>query len=160
MSSPSASSPEPEHRLRPGAQQTRRRGGGAEQPAIELSAPLRVIATFGLPPLVTVLCFSLFGPQPIGWLWVGSQVEGATESLGAGLAVAFFGSVTTIIATAWLARRLDVLWVAVRRGAGARPGSGVLEPAMVIGTALAVLAIVFWLFILEGTGPSIAPQVS
>lgn len=159
MSSRSASSPgsSGEHRLRPVG--PRRAGRGEQELAISLPPALRITATVGLPPLVTLLCFSLFGPQPLAWLWIGSQVEGATQSLGAGLAVAFFGSVTTIIATAWLARRLDVLWVAVRRGAGGQPGSGFLEPAMVLGTALAVLAIVIWLFIIEGTGPSIAPQV-
>ena len=131
-----------------------------DQPAITLPAPARVASNAILPPLVGGLCVSLFGPQELAWLWIGSQVEGSTQSLGAGLAVAFAGSVASIIFTAWLARRLDAIWLAVRRGSGARPTYGLFEPAMVLGTALAVLALGFWLLFLEGTGPSIAPQLS
>ena len=112
-----------------------------------------------LPPVVGLLCLSLFGPQELAWLWVGSQVEGATQSLGAGLAVAFAGSVVTIIATAWTARRLDSRWLSIRRDAGARPSYGVVEPAMVVGTGIALIAITIWILIYAGPGPSIAPQL-
>ncbi len=136
------------------------RGTATDLPAVALPAPARLATHALLPPLVAVLCVSLFGPLELAWLWVGSQVEGATQSLAAGLAVAFAGSVASIIVTAWLARRLDALWLAVRRGAGARPSYGLFEPAIVVGTALAVIGFTIWLLFLEGTGPSIAPQIS
>jgi hypothetical protein len=75
------------------------------------------------------------------------------------LAVAFAGSATTIMLTAWVARRLDWLWVAVRRGAGRNPKGGLLEPAMVLGTALVVVGFAFWFLVIEGPGPSIAPRI-
>ena len=34
--------------------------------------------------LETLLCLSLFGPQPLGWLWVGSQVQYLTGFVTAG----------------------------------------------------------------------------
>lgn len=136
------------------------RQAATEPPVLTLPAIPRLASSALLPPLVVILCVSLFGPQEVGWLWVGSQVEGATQSLAAGLAVAFAGSVTSIILTAWIARRLDAIWLAVRRGAGGQPSIGLFEPAMVLGTALAVMVLVVWLFFFEGTGPSIAPKVS
>ncbi|MGI8460652.1 MAG: hypothetical protein ACR2OC_03305 [Solirubrobacterales bacterium] len=130
-----------------------------DPPILTLPAPAALASSALLPPLVVALCVSLFGPQEFAWLWIGSQVEGATQSLGAGLAVAFIGSVISIILTAWVARRLDAVWLAVRRGAGGSPSLGLFEPAMVLGTALVVIALVIWLFFIEGTGPSIAPNV-
>lgn len=131
----------------------------SEHWALALPGPARLAANAVLPPLVAVLCVSLFGPIEFAWLWIGSQVEGSTQSLGAGLAVAFAGSAASIIATAWLARRLDAFWLAVRRGSGARPSYGLFEPAIVLGTALALVGFAFWLLVLQGTGPSIAPQL-
>ena len=137
-----------------------RTANGNDHYEMPLPAPARVASSTLLPPLVAILCISLFGPQELGWLWVGSQVEGATQSLGAGLAVAFAGSVVSILATAWTARRLDALWLAVRRGAGARPTYGLFEPAMVLGTGLALIAIAVWILIFAGPGPSIAPEIT
>ena len=62
---------------------------------------VRVGASMLVALLELVLCLSIFGPQPLGWLWVGSQVDFATDSLSGGLAVAFVGSVTTIVLTVW-----------------------------------------------------------
>src|ERR671934_37902 len=36
---------------------------------------------------------------PAGWLYLGGRVEGATNSLGAGLAVAMLGAVVSIVAS-------------------------------------------------------------
>ena len=41
----------------------------------------------------------------------------ATDSLMSGLATAFIGSVTSICATAWIARRIEALWVSRNPGA-------------------------------------------
>ena len=36
----------------------------------------------------TLLCLSLWGPQPAGWLWIGSQVDYQLDSVTAGIGVA------------------------------------------------------------------------
>ena len=35
----------------------------------------------------TLVCLSLCGPQPVAWLWVGSQVDCLADSVMAGLVV-------------------------------------------------------------------------
>ena len=40
----------------------------------------------GSSSLETLLCLSLLGPQPLGWFWVGSQVEYLTGAVTAGIA--------------------------------------------------------------------------
>ena len=52
----------------------------------------------------TVLCLSLWGPQPAGWLWIGSQVDYWTGSVTAGIAVAFAGMIGTLMFTLAIAR--------------------------------------------------------
>ena len=41
--------------------------------------------------LQALACLSLWGPQPLAWLWVGSQVNYQTGSVTAGIVVAFAG---------------------------------------------------------------------
>lgn len=106
-----------------------------------------------------LLCLSIFGPQPLAWLWVGSQVDFATDSLMAGMATAFIGSVVTICATVWIARRIEAFWVGRNPEAPWLGGRGLFETALVLATILALVGFVFWFFIIAGPGPTIAPNL-
>jgi hypothetical protein len=117
------------------------------------------IGTIAVAVIELLLCLSIFGPQPIGWLWVGSQVNFATDSLTAGLATAFVGSVTSICATVWIARRIEEAWVRVAPNAPWLGGRGLFETALVIATVLALVGFAIWFFILTGPGPTIAPDL-
>ena len=104
------------------------------------------------------LCLSIFGPQPLGWLWVGSQIE-AAGSLSGGLAVAFIGTVTTIVLTVWLGKRLERVWVLLHPRAADEERVGFFETAFVISTVLAVVGFAIWFFVFAGPGPTIAPDL-
>jgi hypothetical protein len=106
-----------------------------------------------------ILCLSIFGPQEIGWLWVGSQVNFASDSLMAGLATAFMGSVISICATVWIARRIEAFWVNRNPDAPWLGGRGLFEAAFVLATILAVVGFVFWFFVIAGPGPTVAPNL-
>ena len=101
-----------------------------------------------------LLCLTLWGPQPAGWLWVGSQVDYETGSVGFGIAVAFAGMITTLFITLAIARRLDHAWKLVRRAAGYEQKKGALEWIFVIAFAVASTAFMIWFFILTGPGSS------
>ena len=107
-----------------------------------------------------LLCPSIFGPQPLAWLWVGSQVTFATDSLTGGLATAFIGSVASICATVWVARRIERAWLTTRPNAPWLGGRGLFETALVVSTVVAVVGFMFWFFIIAGPGPTIAPNPS
>ena len=90
------------------------------------------------------LCLSLWGPQPLAWLWVGSQVDYLTGSVTAGIAVAFAGMIATLMLTLALCARLDRAWRILRRAAGHEQRDGVLvrifaATAVVAGLAFALL---------------------
>jgi hypothetical protein len=108
--------------------------------------------------LEALLCVSVWGPQPLGWLWVGSQVVGRTDSNMLGVALAFFGILATTFLTLALANRLDGVWRLLRRAAGHDQRDGAL--ARIFGATAIVALVVFaaWFLIVKGPAPSLAPQ--
>jgi hypothetical protein len=141
---------------RPGTGPLRYRGTPAPASAGRRTAD-RLLAYFLL-AVETLLCVSLWGPQPIGWLWVGSQVDYQMESVVAGITVAFIGMLTTLFITLALAWRVDHAWRLVRRAAGYKQREGALNTIFIISLLIVGTAFVIWFFVIEGPGPSLAPQ--
>ncbi|MBV8430757.1 MAG: hypothetical protein JO244_06325 [Solirubrobacterales bacterium] len=91
---------------------------------------------------------------PLLWLWLGSQVEGATSSIGASIGVAFLGAVLTIVLVAGVLSKLSDVYRANRRSRGLNdPGHFVLEVVLVISAGIALVAFVIWFFFLAGAEP-------
>ena len=106
----------------------------------------------------TLLCLTVWGPQPAAWLWVGSQVDYKTGSVSAGIVTSFAGMMFTLMLTLALAKRLDEVWKLVRRAAGYEQQKGALERIFVVSIAIAGVIFLIWFFIVEGPGPSLAPR--
>src|SRR5947199_8255531 len=70
---------------------------------------------------------------PLLWLWVGSQVQGATSSLGAALGTMFVGVIATIAVIAGVLAKLSNVYRANRQSRGhGDPGHFVLEGVLVV----------------------------
>jgi hypothetical protein len=108
--------------------------------------------------LETLVCLTLWGPQPLAWLWVGSQVDYRTDSVSLGIAVAFAGMIATLMLTLALATRMDRVWRLLRRAAGKDQREGMLTRIFSISAVLAGAAFLLWFFILHGPAPSFTPQ--
>jgi hypothetical protein len=107
--------------------------------------------------LEIALCLSLLGPQPLGWLWVGSQVDYLTGYVTAGISTIMLGCLASLMLTMAAAKRVDHAWKLVRRAAGHRQERGALERIFATSVALAVVAFTIWFLIIQGPGPSLAP---
>lgn len=105
--------------------------------------------------LETLTLMTLWGPQPLAWLWVGSQVDYQTGHVEAGIMVAFAGMIVTLFITLAIAVQLDRWWRLVRRAAGYDQRKGALERIFVISLTIAGGAFLFWFFILHGPGSSV-----
>jgi nitric oxide reductase large subunit len=96
---------------------------------------------------------------PVGWLWVGSQVQGATDSIGTAILVMLVGVVASIVAVVpilgWLNRKH--LELRASRGLDTH-GQTALEAVMTVSVTVAVIAFVVWFFVIAGPGPSLAPR--
>jgi hypothetical protein len=92
---------------------------------------------------------------PLLWLWVGSQIQGQTDSLGAALGVTFVGAVATIAALAGLLAKLSNTYRAncVARGLN-DPGHLILEGVLVVSAGITVAGFVIWFFFFAGASPA------
>jgi len=107
--------------------------------------------------LMALLTLSLFGPQPLAWFWIGSQVQYLTGFVTAGISTILIGCLFSLMLTMVLAKRLDHAWKLVRRAGGHDQERGALEIIFAICVGVAVVAFGFWFFIIAGPGPSLAP---
>ena len=116
----------------------------------------RVLAA-GLLALEALLCLSLFGPQPLAWFWIGSQVEYLTGYVTAGITTILLGCMASLMLTMVLAKQVDHAWKLVRRAGGRKQERGALEIIFATCVGVAVVGFGFWFFVIAGPGPSLAP---
>jgi hypothetical protein len=130
---------------------------------------LQAVAKAGLIALMAFFSIALWLGIPIGWLWIGSQVQSNTQSTGfgpyflviAGICVSVF-AVTKLLA--WLNRRYASVsganeivrvrppWHRSMRGEDdSRPPRSVLDVVMVISVSIAVTAMAIWFFFFAGS---------
>ncbi len=141
---------------RPGTAKVRYAG----QPTPSGGGRRRLDAVFAVVVLLaeTLVCLSVWGPQPVAWLWVGSQLDYQTNSVSFGIAVAFVGMLLTLMATIAVAARLDALWKVVRRAAGHDQQEGMLVRIFAITAIVVGIGFAYWFLIIQGPGPLLAPS--
>jgi hypothetical protein len=108
--------------------------------------------------LETLVCLTLWGPQPVAWLWVGSRVNYWTDSVSLGIAVAFAGMIASLMLTLSLATRMDRAWRLLRRAAGKDQREGMLSRIFAISAIVAGGGFLLWFFVLNGPAPSFPAQ--
>jgi hypothetical protein len=97
----------------------------------------------------------LWAGTPLAWLWIGAQIEGATQSLGAALAAAFAGVIVSILLLASVLARLSDLYRANRVARGLDdPGHVVLEGVLVVSAGISLAAFTIWFFLFAGAAPA------
>jgi hypothetical protein len=91
---------------------------------------------------------------PLLWLWIGSQIQGATSSIGAALGSMFFGVLATIALLASLLGKLSNVYRANCRARGLDdPGHFVLESVLVVSAGFTLAGFAVWFFFFAGTSP-------
>ena len=109
-------------------------------------------ASSALVLLMLAGCLFLWIGVPLGWLWIGSQVQGSA-SLGTAMLVTMLGITATIfvvvIVLSWVNRRHAVLQE--RRN---RPrGGNALEMLLVASAGIAIVGFGVWFFGFAGASP-------
>jgi hypothetical protein len=96
---------------------------------------------------------------PVLWLYIGSQIQGSTGSIGTALGVMMVGVVVSILLIVPLLGWLNRKHLELREARGLDThGATALEAVMTVSVAVAVVAFCVWFFVIAGPGPSLAPS--
>jgi hypothetical protein len=102
--------------------------------------------------VMALLVAAMWGPLPIAAMWIASQV--AASNAGLWIAVAFALVLAFVFGALMVLRRLDGVWILVRRAAGVDQRQGVLGRLFLITTLVVVPAFTVWFLLLGGLQPS------
>jgi hypothetical protein len=133
------------------------------------TSPLQPLAKASLIALMAFLSIMLWLGIPIGWLWIGSQIQSGTQSTGFGPYFLVLGgiAVSVVVVTKLLAVldrtysrvngkeekvRVRMPWHRSMRGDDdSRHPRSVLDVVMVTSVGIATLAITLWFFLFAGS---------
>lgn len=91
---------------------------------------------------------------PLGWLWIGSQIEGSGGSLGEAMATMILGATGTVVAVSWALGGLSTLYRRQRMARGLQDtGHFALEVVMVVSATLAAVCFTAWFLLFAGSSP-------
>ncbi len=99
-------------------------------------------------------CVVLWAGVPFAWLWVGSQVEAETGSLGLALLAMAVGVAASIYALVRLLGWLNLQHIHARERRGLESyGTVTLEGVMVTSAGVALVSFCIWFFLFSGSSP-------
>ena len=111
--------------------------------------------------VVLIMIFAsvvLWGVVPLGWLWIGSQIQGNTQNLGLAIMVMMGGVLVSVVLIAIGLAWLNRLHLRLLEARGIERQYNVLEAVMIVSALVVVVAFSVWFFGFEGPGPTIAPK--
>ncbi len=103
-----------------------------------------------------VLSLLCWGPIPLACLWLGSQADYLSGSVGLGILVAFLALFPMLFGTLALLKRMDQAWILVRRAAGHDQRTGALGRVFAATVAVCAIAFLLWFLVFHGPGASLA----
>ena len=108
--------------------------------------------------VMVLVAGTFWGPIPMAWLWIGSQIQVLTDSVSLGIFCAFVGMLLTLMGGLALVKRLDLFWILVRRAGGHDQRKGIITPVFAVAAIIGSTTFVIWLLFIGGLGPSLAPS--
>ncbi len=103
---------------------------------------------------ITFISLLCWGPIPVACLWLGSEADYLSGSVGLGILVAFAGLFVLLFGALSLLRRLDNTWILVRRAAGHDQRTGVLGRIFAVTAAVCGIIFAIWFIVIHGPGSS------
>jgi small-conductance mechanosensitive channel len=88
----------------------------------------------------------MWGPIPLAWLWIGGRIYAATGSLAADGFIGFAGFIATVLVVVAGLRRIDAVWIGLRRRAGHDQAEGALQEVVTISGAFGLVAFALWYY--------------
>ena len=109
-------------------------------------------ASAALVLLMLLGCLVLWVGVPLGWLWIGSQVQ-SSSSLGTALMVTMLGILVSIFALVFVLGWLNRRHAALQERRHREVRSSALEVILVSSAGIAIVGFGIWFFGFAGTSP-------
>ena len=91
---------------------------------------------------------------PVGWLYIGSQIQASTGSLGTAMAAMMIGAIVSILVIVSVLGWLNRVHQELREARGLDDhGQTALEAVMTVSAGLALLGFGAWFFLFSGASP-------
>jgi hypothetical protein len=104
---------------------------------------------------MALISLLFWGPIPIICLWIGSQVDYATGSVGLGFLVAFLAVVAALFGALAVLTKIDAAWILVRRAAGHDQRRGALGRVFASAAVVGASIFLLWFFVIHGPGSTV-----
>ncbi len=125
----------------------------------QVGSPLRRrfdgLVALALLSTMSFINLMFWGPIPVLWLWVGSQVDYQTGSVSVGIAVAFLGLLLMLIGALSIEKQLDHAWILARRAAGHDQRAGIIGRVFAITAVVGASIFTVWFLLIHGPGSSV-----
>ena len=118
----------------------------------------RALATGGSGVILIVIMLGgglvLWVGVPVGWLYIGSQIQSSTGSLGTAMAAMMIGAIVSILLIVSVLGWLNRVHQDLREARGLDDhGQTALEAVMTVSAGLALFGFGAWFFLFSGSSP-------
>jgi hypothetical protein len=98
-----------------------------------------------------------WGPVPVGFLWIVSNIPFLADRIFFAIVVAFLGILLTLMAALVLLKQLDRAWILVRRAAGIDQRSGAIGRVFAYTAMVGASLFGIWMIFGGGLADSLNP---
>jgi uncharacterized membrane protein YedE/YeeE len=110
--------------------------------------------------LMVVITLLFWGPIPVAWLWLVSNIPFLAERLFLAICVAFIGILLTLMGALAVVKQLDRAWILVRRAGGVDQRSGVIGRVFAYTAMVGATLFGLWMVFGGGLADSLSgPQI-
>jgi hypothetical protein len=141
---------------RPGSAPTRYRS--QPEPGSPRRRRVDALVAHAVLGVMIVVNLLFWGPIPALSLWVASQVQYRTDSVGWGILLGFALLLVLLFGGLALLKRMDRFWILARRAAGHDQRDGVIARVFATTAVIGATGFTIWLLFIGGLGPSLAPH--
>ena len=107
--------------------------------------------------LMAVINLLFWGPAPAAALWVAAHVSDDGRNVFLAIVAGFALCLAVLMVGLMVLKRLDALWVLLRRAAGHDQRRGIIGPMFAVCAVVGGVGFTIWLVFIAGLGSSTMP---
>jgi hypothetical protein len=115
------------------------------------------VLAFCVAALMALVNLLFWGPAPAGALWVAAHISDGSKNIFLAIVVAFALCLAVLMIGLSVLKRLDGLWILLRRASGHDQRKGIIGPMFAVCAVVGASGFTIWLVFIAGLGSSMIP---